>query len=131
MIVDASAILAYLMKEEDGLIYEEYLLSEDIPLTISAVNWWEVHAKVIWQDEPNLTEGLRIFMTATDYVVAPVDRSQTNAAIEAFRRFGKGRGHPARLNLGDCFAYALAKTRDEPLLFKGDDFQHTDVRAAL
>ena len=56
---------------------------------------------------------------------------QVAAAREAYLVFGRGSGHPARLNMGDCFSYALAKTRDLPLLFKGDDFIHTDIRPAL
>lgn len=61
--------------------------------------------------------------------VVPVDHAQSEAAIDAFRRFGKGR-HPAGLNFGDCFAYALAAVTGEPLLFKGDDFAKTDIAAA-
>ncbi|MEQ8401137.1 MAG: type II toxin-antitoxin system VapC family toxin [Roseitalea porphyridii] len=131
MIVDASAVVAFVMKEEGSSIYEPYLFSDTVPLLISAVNWWEVHARIIRHDQPDATRSLQLFHRGTRLKFAPIDKDQTNAAIEAFRRFGKGRGHPARLNLGDCFAYALAKTRSEPLLFKGDDFRHTDVRAAL
>lgn len=63
--------------------------------------------------------------------VADVTAAQAVLARGAYRDFGKGSGHPARLNFGDCFAYALAKDRDEPLLFKGEDFRHTDVVSAL
>ena len=62
--------------------------------------------------------------------VVGVTPEQAEIAVEAFRRFGRGR-HPARLNIGDCFAYALAKRRGEPLLFKGDDFAQTDIEPAL
>ncbi len=62
--------------------------------------------------------------------IAAVTPQQAEIAIEAFRRFGRGR-HRAGLNIGDCFSYALAKATDQPLLFKGDDFVHTDVRPAL
>jgi ribonuclease VapC len=61
----------------------------------------------------------------------PFDEAMTKAAFEAFRRFGKGQGAPAQLNFGDCAAYALAKLRNEPLLFKGDDFARTDIARAL
>jgi len=64
-------------------------------------------------------------------VVIPFDEQQARIAREAYRDFGKGSGHPARLNFGDCLAYALAKAMDEPLLYKGSDFSHTDVRSAL
>ena len=63
----------------------------------------------------------------TEIVVEPVTREQAEIARAAYRDFRKGSGHPAGLNFGDCFAYALAKSTREPLLFKGDDFSHTDV----
>jgi ribonuclease VapC len=63
--------------------------------------------------------------------IVPVDVEQSRTGYEAFRRYGRGSSHPAKLNFGDCFAYALAKTRNLPLLFKGDDFIHTDIEPAL
>jgi ribonuclease VapC len=63
-------------------------------------------------------------------IVEPVTQDQARLAREAYRDFGKGSGHPARLDLGDCFAYALAKATGEPILFKGDDFTHTDLALA-
>lgn len=63
--------------------------------------------------------------------IEPVTEAQARIARQAYRRFGKGNGHPARLNFGDCFAYALARDRNEPLLFVGNDFIHTDIRSAL
>jgi ribonuclease VapC len=63
--------------------------------------------------------------------IEPVTERQARIAREAYRDFGKGSGHPARLNFGDCFAYALAKDKNEPLLFKGTDFAETDVASAL
>jgi ribonuclease VapC len=66
-----------------------------------------------------------------DVRVVPFTPSQATIARQAYRDFGRGSGHPAKLNFGDCFAYALAIDTDEPLLFKGDDFHHTDVRVAL
>lgn len=76
-------------------------------------------AKVLALDE---------LLELTGATIVPLDEAQARHASRAFARFGRGSGHPARLNYGDCFAYALAITRDEPLLFKGDDFIHTDVR---
>ena len=64
-------------------------------------------------------------------IIEPVTEAQARIAREAYRDFGRGSGHPAKLNFGDCFAYALAKVSGEPLLFKGDDFAHTDITAAL
>ena len=66
----------------------------------------------------------------TEIIVEPVTREQAEIARAAYRDFGKGSGHAAGLNFGDCFAYALAKAMREPLLFKGDDFSHTDVAVA-
>lgn len=65
------------------------------------------------------------------FAIEPVTEAQARIAREAYRDFGRGSGHPARLNFGDCFAYALAKTMNEPLLFNGDDFTQTDVKSAL
>ena len=64
-------------------------------------------------------------------MIEPLDEDQARTAREAYRDFGRGSGHPARLNFGDCFAYALARCRGEPLLFKGGDFAHTDIASAL
>lgn len=77
-------------------------------------------------------DGLRdldLFLTTADIELVPFDAAQAQLAREGFRRFGKGR-HPAGLNLGDCFSYALARVLAEPLLFKGDDFPLTDIRGA-
>ena len=71
------------------------------------------------------------FCRRTGLRVVPFTPAQYALAREAHRRFGRGSGHPARLNFGDCFSYALAKDSGEPLLFKGDDFLHTDIEPAL
>jgi ribonuclease VapC len=68
---------------------------------------------------------------AAELLIEPVTESQARIAREAYHDFGKGSGHPAALNFGDCFAYALAKSAGEPLLFKGDDFTRTDLASAL
>lgn len=70
-------------------------------------------------------------MTEQEILTHPFDAEQARIAADAYRLFGRGSGHRASLNYGDCFSYALAIARDEPLLFVGDDFQHTDVRVAL
>jgi ribonuclease VapC len=69
-------------------------------------------------------------LAAAQIVIEPVSPAQARIAREAYRDFGKGSGHAAGLNFGDCFAYALARATGEPLLYKGDDFSHTDVAAA-
>lgn len=73
---------------------------------------------------------LRLFLATQAFHIVPFNAERSEIAREAYRRFGQGSGHPARLNFGDCFAYALAKALDAPLLFKGDDFGHTDIAAA-
>jgi ribonuclease VapC len=79
---------------------------------------------------PLLSRRLDDLIARTGIVFEPVTREQAEIARAAYRDFGKGSGHAAGLNFGDCFAYALAKAKREPLLFKGDDFSKTDVAAA-
>jgi ribonuclease VapC len=79
------------------------------------------------RDERNI-QDLDLFLSRLRIQIEPVTASQSDIAFEAFRRYGMGTGHKAGLNFGDCFAYALAIERNAPLLFKGDDFLHTDVR---
>jgi len=81
--------------------------------------------------ETKLPERFDEFFKEANISVEPVTLEQARLAREAYRDFGKGSGHPAKLNFGDCFAYALAKATGEPLLFKGDDFIHTDISSAL
>lgn len=76
-------------------------------------------------------DRLEALISALSIGLEPVDAAQMRVAIDAYGRYGRGSGHPAQLNYGDCFSYALARTLDAPLLFKGDDFRHTDVRSAL
>jgi ribonuclease VapC len=80
---------------------------------------------------PIASRRLDELLHEADIAIEPVDADQVRIARDAYRDFGKGSGHPARLNFGDCFAYALAQSRREPLLFKGDDFVHTGVASAL
>ena len=79
---------------------------------------------------PDAARDLHLLVDATIDVVVPVDDDQAKAAIAAWRRFGRGR-HPAGLNLGDCFAYAVAQLAGVPLLYRGDDFSSTDVASAI
>lgn len=80
--------------------------------------------------DPIVSRQLDALIAAAGVVIEPVTETQARTAREAYRDFGKGSGHPAGLNFGDCFSYALAKVMNEPLLFKGDDFVHTDVQLA-
>ncbi len=80
---------------------------------------------------PEAEEELEVFLVEVRPVIEPVTPEQVGLARIAFNRYGKGSGHPARLNFGDCFAYALARFRDEPLLYIGQDFAATDIESAL
>ena len=97
---------------------------------MSAANYLEAAIVVDANRNPLLSRRLDGLMVQTDMIVEPVTREQADIARAAYRDFGRGSGHPAALNFGDCFAYALAKAMREPLLFKGDDFSHTDVGVA-
>ena len=124
--VDTSAIVAILQREADGPALRAAIAGVG-RILVSAVSAVELVA-VSGRDDA-LQKDVRDFLNEPFVVVEPVDRGQAAAAADAFRRFGKGR-HPAGLNLGDVFAYALARTRGLPLLFTGDDFSRTDVEAA-
>lgn len=130
MIVDASAVLAILLSEPDQGKFADRLTMATDRLRMSPVNYLEVITKVLrTKNDLLMTETDNLF-DALDIELASVTREQARLAREAYVRFGKGR-HPARLNIGDCFAYALSKARDEPLLYKGSDFSQTDVEAAF
>lgn len=129
MIVDASALLAIVLVEPERERFLE-VLGGTQPLSISTVNFVEAGIKVDRDRDPRRALLLDEAMKTLAIEVAPVTAEQGRLARQAYRSFGRGSGHPARLNLGDCFAYALAKSRKEPLLFKGGDFVHTDIEAA-
>jgi len=130
MIVDASAILAMLLKEPEEHAFADIIGEYADDIAISPVNHLEIALSVNRGRTPELSEALDPLLLRLGVKIAPVSAEQARLAREAYQRFGKGK-HAAKLNLGDCFAYALAKARDEPLLFKGDDFRLTDVEAAL
>jgi ribonuclease VapC len=97
---------------------------------ISAANFLEIAIIIGNRDTQEQMVDLDLFLAEAGVEIVPVTASQARIARDAYRRFGRG-NHPAGLNFGDCFAYALAKERDLPLLFKGDDFARTDVRSAV
>lgn len=127
MIVDTSAIVALLKKEPARDAIATLIETANI-LRISAASLLELG---IVADAAGLGEDADDFMALTRPRVEPVTESQASIARDAYRQYGRGSGHPARLNFGDCFAYALARERNEPLLFVGDDFIHTDIVPAL
>ena len=128
MVVDASALVAVFFMEPDAPRFLR-ALQETPSACISAANFLEVAIVIDHRDSPEQMVDLDLFLAEATVEVVPVTAGQARIARDAYRRFGKG-NHPAGLNFG-CFAYALAKERDLPLLFKGDDFARSDVRAAL
>lgn len=125
--IDASAILAILLEEPDAVVVRRLL--ESAGGLISPVNYWEVLARVyVVGGDAGVAEADTL-LDQLDVAVAQLTRDDARAAHSAFVRFGKGLGGP--LNLGDCFAYALAQKEGDGLLFKGTDFGRTNIKAAL
>ncbi len=106
-------------------------IADAVERRISAVNFVESAVVIDASRNPIATRRFDDFIKEANIVVEPVTEIQAKIAREAYRDFGKGSGHSAKLNFGDCFAYALSKTSGEPLLFKGADFTHTDIRSGL
>jgi ribonuclease VapC len=127
MIVDASAIIAILRDENDGPALARTL--EQAPVRrISAATYVEAAVVTDRNRDPVLSRRFDDLLRDSAIAIEPVTAEQAKIAREAYRDFGKGR-HRAGLNFGDCFAYALARVTGEPLLFKGDNFRHTDIEA--
>lgn len=128
MVIDTSAVVAILQREPESERFAALLEADSIRL-ISAVSVLE--AGMIVEVRKGETGALELdnFILRGQFQTVPFDAEQANIARLAFRQFGKGR-HPAGLNFGDCAAYALASTRGEPLLFKGEDFAKTDIAKA-
>jgi ribonuclease VapC len=129
MVVDTSALIAILLREPEAAAFEHALERDPVRL-ISAVTRVELSFVVEGRKGNPGRLDLERLLQAGSFDIAGVTPVQADIAIEAFRRFGKGR-HRASLNIGDCFAYALAAATGQKLLFKGDDFVHTDIRSAL
>jgi ribonuclease VapC len=129
MVVDTSAIVAILFRETDAALFEQALASAPVRL-MSAVTRVELSLVVEGRKGNEGRLDLERLLNAASFDIVSVTAQQASIAIEAFRRFGKGR-HKAGLNIGDCFSYALASATGRSLLFKGDDFIHTDIRPAL
>lgn len=128
MIVDSSVVVAILGNEPEAPFLEAALVSAPTR-RISAANYVEASVVVDRRRDPVFSRKLDELIRDAQIVVDPVTAQQAYLARDAYRDFGKGR-HRAGLNFGDCFAYALAKEKREPLLFKGDDFRRTDVEVA-
>ena len=132
IVLDSSALVAVLFAEPKAPAIAECMSGQ--PLTMSVANYLECGTVLAGRrkDDPmRAKRHLDRALTQAGVQLAAVDADQARIALEARIRFGKGFGHPAALNFGDCFAYALAKTLNAPLLYVGDDFKHTDIEAAL
>lgn len=128
MVIDTSAIVAILLAETESDIFAQ-ILAANPPLAISAVTFHEASIVMAGKAKQAGVRLLDDFVHDLAIEVSGVAIEEAIAAREAYFNYGRGY-HPAGLNLADCFAYALAKARDEPLLFKGDDFSQTDVTPA-
>jgi ribonuclease VapC len=129
MVIDSSAIIAILQLEPEEL---KFLAAIDAAAArlMSVVSWVESSMVILGRRGHAGLRDLDAFIARARIDIVPVQRRHAELAREAFIAFGKGR-HPAALNCGDCFSYALAKATGEPLLFKGDDFSRTDLRRAV
>jgi ribonuclease VapC len=129
MVIDSSAIIAVLFQEPEAAAFEACLVAARTR-QISAVSRVELSFVIEGRKGQAGRRDLDELLLSLDPVIVAVTSRQADLAIEAFRRFGKGR-HKAGLNIGDCFSYALARESNQTLLFKGDDFSHTDIKSAL
>lgn len=129
MIVDTSALVAVLFAEPDAERYAVALAGID-RCRISAANYVETAIVVETQTREGGSRAFDTFFQRAGIVIEPITEEQAHLARQAYSEFGKGR-HRAGLNFGDCFAYALAKATGEPLLYKGEDFERTDIASAL
>jgi ribonuclease VapC len=129
MVIDTSAMLAILF-DEPGRAEYVAAIDRDAVRAMSVASFVECSIVLDARFGPDGLRDLDLFIARAQVTLVPVDVDQAYVARQAYRKFGKGR-HAAGLNYGDCFAYALARTMAEPLLFKGDDFALTDVDRAI
>ena len=130
MILDSSALIAILQSEPEAQAFAGAM--EDASIRrISAANFVEAAAVVDGSRNPVLSRRFDDLLRDAHVRIEPVTETQARLAREAYRDFGRGSGHPAKLNFGDCFAYALARDTGEALLFKGQDFSYTDITPVL
>jgi|SRR5450755_4444414 ribonuclease VapC len=130
MVLDTSAIIATIGNEEDSSRYRAAMLGTET-LLISSIAALETRIVLFARLGPDAVGLFDELLEKAGIVVVSFDDGMARTAFDAFCRFGKGQGHPAQLNIVDCAVYALAKSRSQPLLFKGDDFARTDIQSAL
>lgn len=130
MIVDSSAVVAVIREEPDATALIEAMIRAE-RLRMSAATYLETSIVVEARHDPVAVRVVDTILSRFGVELEAFTAEHAQIARAAYRDFGKGRGHPARLNFGDCISYALAKATGEPLLYKGDDFVQTDIRSAL
>jgi ribonuclease VapC len=130
MVIDTSAIFAAVVGEADSGLYRNAIVSAPVRL-LSAVTLLETQIVLFSRSGASSIVILHELIRLAGIAIVPFDPPTAEAAFDAFKRYGKGRGHRAQLNIIDCAAYALAKTHNLPLLYKGGDFAATDIEPAL
>ncbi|RUU80864.1 type II toxin-antitoxin system VapC family toxin [Mesorhizobium sp. M7A.F.Ca.MR.362.00.0.0] len=130
MVIDTSAILAILKQEPDAPVIAQRLAGNQL-MFMSAATLMECGTVIVGRYGAAGTAELRGLLERLKVTIVALTAEHAQAGIEAYALYGRGTGHPAKLNMGDCFSYALARTRNLPLLFKGNDFIHTDIEPAL
>jgi ribonuclease VapC len=130
VIIDTSAVIAIVHREPEASEYIR-IIGRARPRRISAASYLESAIVVDTRQDPAASRRFDEFMASSGISIEPMTKEQAEVARAAYRDYGKGSGHPAKLNFGDCFAYALASVTNEPLLFKGNDFGHTDIHPVL
>ncbi len=129
MIIDTSALVAIITAEPERSAFLD-AIADAAEVAMSAASYLELAAVIDSRRDPVTSRLVDDLVVALGIDVLPLTAEQAALGRSAYRDFGRGSGHPARLNLGDCFSYALARETGRPLLFKGDDFGHTDLVAA-
>ena len=127
MIVDTSALIAILRNEQEAQEFSAALATRSEPRRLSAASYLESAIVIDGGRDPVASRRLDELVAKAGIVIEEVTAEQAKIARAAYQDYGKGSGHPAQLNFGDCFAYALSRTTGEKLLFKGKDFIHTDI----
>lgn len=130
MIIDSSVVVAILKREPEWSTYA-HILDAVEGSSISAATYVEISVVVERWKSPVLNREFDELLERFRIAIEPFTAEQARIARQAYRDYGRGSGHPANLNFGDCFSYALARARRERILFKGDDFVHTDLRPAI
>jgi ribonuclease VapC len=130
LIVDTSALVAILRQEPEEPSFAR-ILDDAETLRMSAATYLELSIVIDSRRDSAMSRKFDDLLDRFSIEVEPVTVEQALIAREAYRDYGRGSGHPANLNIGDCFSYALARAKREPILFKGDDFGHTDLRPAM